>query len=568
MDRIVECIPNFSEGRDQGVIDAILAAIAAVDGVELLDADPGKATNRTVVTFAGSPEDVEEAAFQAIRIAGELIDMSKHTGAHPRQGATDVCPLCPVAGVTMEDCIAISKRIGKRVGAELGIPVFLYEHSAARPERRLLPDIRVGEYEALPGKLGKEEWKPDFGPNEFNERVRKTGATVMGAREFLIAYNINLNTRETKYATDIAMEIRETGRVKRANSPTPFYCHGEIERGADGKALKKKGTFDFLKGVGWYIEEYGVAQISVNLTNYKVTSIHAVFDECARLAAERGLRVTGSELVGLIPLAALLAAGRHYLEKQHRSTGVPEEELVHMAVKSLGLDELAPFDPRKKIIEYRFRKAPPLVGMTVEGFVNEVSVDSMAPGGGSVAALLGALGAALAAMVANLTAGKKEMFDRFDDMSALAAKGQDVKAALLRAVDEDTNAFNRIIAAARMPKGSKEEKAARAAAMEEANQYATRVPLQTAALCLEAVKLAKSAAARGNPASISDAGVSAHAARAGLAGALLNVRINLPGVKDAAFRKDVEKKAAAMTAELDAIFAETQALVDRTLSEG
>jgi glutamate formiminotransferase / formiminotetrahydrofolate cyclodeaminase len=566
MDRIVECIPNFSEGCDSNVIGAITAAIEAVDGVQLLDCDPGKATNRTVVTFAGSPEGVEEAAVQAIKTASELIDMSTHSGAHPRQGATDVCPLCPVSGVTMEDCVALSKKIGERVGAELGIPVYLYEFSATRPERKLLPDIRVGEYEALAGKLGKPEWAPDYGPNEFTDMARRAGATVIGAREFLIAYNLNLNTRDSKYASDIAMEIRETGRLQRGPSPTKFYSHGEIERDATGKGIKKAGRFQFVKGVGWYIEEYGVAQISLNLTNYKVTPVHTVYDECVRLADERGLRITGSELVGLVPFDALLAAGRHYLAKQHRSTGVPEEELVHIAVKSLGLDELGPFDPAKKIIEYRFRETPPLVGLDLRGFVNEVSSDSMAPGGGSVAALAGSIGAGLATMVANLTAGKKSMFDRFEEMGTLADRGQEVKDALLRAVDEDTEAFNRIIAASRLPKKSDDEKAARAAAIEAANQYATTVPLRTAELCLEALKLAKGAAGRGNPSSITDAGVAALMARAGFEGALLNVKINLPGVKDEAFQHDVKQRREALFGDFGPLYSETIMLVEKGLA--
>ncbi len=567
MDRIVECIPNFSEGCDKNVIDAISAAIEEVESVRLLDVDPGRATNRTVVTLAGTPEGVEEAAFQAIKTAAELIDMSRHTGEHARQGATDVCPFCPVSGVTMDECVELSKRVGRRVGDELGIPVYLYEHSAAKPERRLLPDIRKGEYEALSAKLGKKKWNPDFGPNEFNDRVKKTGVTVMGAREFLIAYNINLNTRDKKYASDIAMEIKETGRIKRKKSPTQFYSHGEIMRGKDGKALRKDGTFPFVKAVGWYIEEYGAAQISMNLTNYKVSALHSVFDECARLAAERGLRVTGSELVGLVPLDALLAAGRHFLEKQHRSTGVPEKELVHIAVRSLGLDELGPFDAKEKIIEYRFRQDPPLVGMTAGGFADEVSSDSMAPGGGSVSALLGALGASLAAMVANLTAGKKEMFGLFEDMSALACKGQEVKDALLRAVDEDTEAFNKIIDAARMPKKTKTEKAARKGAMEKANQYATSVPFHTAELCYEALRLAKGAAEKGNPASISDAGVAALAAQAGFEGALLNVKINLGEVKSEDFRDSMAVAEEKLKSDFNSLFVETSSLVHQIMEE-
>ncbi len=566
MDRIVECIPNFSEGCDKNVISAITGAIEAVDGVLLLDVDPGVATNRTVVTLAGAPEAVVEAAFQAISKASELIDMSRHTGAHPRAGACDVCPLCPVSGVTMEDCVELSKELGRRVGEELGIPVYLYEYSASKPERKLLPDIRVGEYEALSDKLGKPEWAPDFGPNEFTETARTAGATVIGAREFLIAYNLNLNTREKKYASDIAMDIRETGRVLRAESPTQFYSDGPIVRGDDGKALRKDGKFQFVKGVGWYIDEYNIAQISLNLTNYKEVPIHTVFDECVDRATKRGLRITGSEIVGLVPLDALIEAGRYYLAKQHKSTGVPEEELIHIAVKSMGLDELYPFEPEKKIIEYRFRGDSPLVGQTVRGFVNEVSSDSMAPGGGSVSALAGALGAGLATMVGNLTAGKKDMFDVYGEMVELADRGQKLKDSLLRMVDEDTEAFNRIIDAVRMPKKSDEEKQARAAAMEEANKNATMVPLRTADLCLEAVKLSRDAAKKGNPASISDAGVATLTARAGFEGALLNVKINLPGVEDKGFRAEVEEKMTALYSDFGALYAEATNIVTRAIA--
>jgi glutamate formiminotransferase/formiminotetrahydrofolate cyclodeaminase len=566
VEKIVECVPNFSEGCDAKVIDAIAQAIKSVDGVILLDVDPGQATNRTVVTFVGDPDSAVEAAFQAIKTAGELIDMSKQTGAHPRQGATDVCPFCPVRGLSMDDCVELSNRLGKRVGEELGIPVYLYEYSAKKPERKLLPDIRVGEYEALPDKLGKAEWKPDFGPNAWNEKVKRTGVTVMGAREFLIAYNINLNTQEKKYASDIALEIRETGRLMRDPGPTPFYQDGTIVMDEDGNKLRKDGMFKNVKAVGWMIEEYGIAQISINLTNYKVTPPHEVFDACSRLAEERGLRVTGSEVVGLVPLEALLMAGRHYLEKQYRSQGVPEQDLVHIAVKSLGLDDLGPFDPDKKIIEYQFKRENALVDLTAAGFVHEVSRDSMAPGGGSVAALSGALGAGLAGMVGNLTSSKRDMFEVFQKMSDLADQAQSVKDQLIAAVDRDTDAFNEIIQAVRLPKKTKEDKKAREAAMEAANQNATTVPLETARLCLEAMRLARTAAMKGNPASITDAGVAAHMARAGFEGAVYNVRINLHSVTSEDFRKETMAKVKALSSEVESLFGSTTERVEEVLN--
>jgi glutamate formiminotransferase/formiminotetrahydrofolate cyclodeaminase len=568
MDRIVECIPNFSEGVDRATIEAIAEAIRNVDGVLLLDVDPGQATNRTVVTFVGAPEACVEAAFQAIKTAAGLIDMSKHEGAHARMGATDVCPFCPVRGVTMEDCIALSRILGKRVGEELLIPVYLYEHSAMQGNRVLLPDIRVGEYEALPNKLGTKEWEPDFGPNTFDERVKRTGATVIGAREFLIAYNVNLNTREKRYAADIALEIRETGRMEREKSPTPFYTDGELVRDKDGKKVKKPGLFSNVKAVGWYIDEYDVAQISINLTNFKVTPIHEAFDACDRLAAERGLRVTGSEIVGLVPLDALLQAGRHYLKKQKKSTGVPEKDLIHIAIRSMGLDDLSPFDPEKKIIEYQFKRRGGLVDETVTAFVNEVSRDSMAPGGGSVAALAGALSAALAAMVGNLTAGKKDMIKRHAEMSDLACRAQAVKRGLLANLDRDTEAFNEIIQAMRKPDKTPDEKEAKQQAVEQANQQAALVPLDTARLSLEALKLARLAAEKGNPASITDGGVAAQMAKAGFEGALYNVRINLHSVTDEGFKKESVQKMEALsqefTATLDAVIQKVEEILNTT----
>jgi glutamate formiminotransferase/formiminotetrahydrofolate cyclodeaminase len=566
MDKIVECIPNFSEGRDPAVIEAIGAAIESVDGVLLLDVDPGQATNRTVVTFVGDPDGVVEAAFRAIRTAGELIDMSRHSGAHPRQGATDVCPFCPVSGVTMDDCVALSKRLGERVGKELGIPVYLYEYSATRPERRLLPDIRVGEYEAISSKLGKAEWKPDFGPNKFDPRVKRTGVTVMGAREFLIAYNVNLNTQEKKYASDIALEIRETGRWERTPGPTPFYQDGSLVKDDKGKKVRKEGLFKNVKAVGWMIEEYGIAQVSINLTNYKITAIHEVFDACHRLADERGLRVTGSEIVGLVPLEAMLLAGRHYLKKQFRSTGIPERDLIHIAVKSMGLDDLAPFDVDKKVIEYQFKRKGALVDLSSRSLCDEVSRDSMAPGGGSVAALAGSLGVALAGMVGNLTAAKRDMFEVFGEMTELSVQAQSVKDQLIAAVDRDTDAFNEIIQAVRLPGKTKEEKKAKAEAEEKANQYATSVPLETARLCLEALKLAQTAAMKGNPASVTDAGVAAQMAKAGFEGAVYNVRVNLNSVTSKDFKKETLAKVKALSSEIEMIFTATTERVEEVLN--
>ncbi len=565
MDKIVECVPNFSEGNDQSVIEAIAESVRSVDGVLLLDMDPGKATNRTVVTFVGGPEGVVEAAFRAIKTAGELIDMSVQQGAHPRQGATDVCPFCPVKGVTMKECVELSWKLGKRVGEELGIPVYLYEHSATKPERKLLPDIRVGEYEALSNKLGKAEWKPDCGPNEFNDKVKRTGVTVMGAREFLIAYNVNLNTSEKRYASDLALEIRETGRIKRKPGPTPFYQDGEIIKNEHGKKVRKNGMFQNVKAVGWFIDEYGIAQVSINLTNLGITPVHKVFDACVELAAARGMRVTGSEIVGLVPLDALLEAGRHYLTKQHRSTGVPEEDLIHTAVKSMGLDDLAPFDPSKKIIEYQFKRVNPLTALTAAGFTHEVSRDSMAPGGGSVAALSGALAAALAGMVGNLTAGKRDMIEQFDVMSKLAQGAQAVKDKLLEAVDRDTDAFNEIITAMRMPKKSADDKKAREQAIEKANQGAAQVPLDTAALCLEALELANTAALKGNPASVTDAGTAAQMAKAGFESAVYNVRINLHSVSDAVFAEKTMDRVATLASEFEKLMKSTAGRVEDLL---
>ena len=525
--KLVECVPNFSEGRDMAVIEKITGEIESTEGVKLLDVDPGKDTNRTVVTLIGPPDAVVEAAFKAIAMASELIDMSKHSGAHARMGATDVCPFVPVAGVTMDDCAELARRLGARVGEELGIPVYLYEHAASKPERRNLATIRSGEYEGLPDKLKDPEWKPDFGPARFNE---KAGATVIGAREFLIAYNVNLNTRDTKVAREIAFTIREKGRLKRDSE-------GKVVRDDKGKALRVPGIFKACKAVGWYMEDFGRAQVSINLVNYKITPPHLVFDECCRIAGEMGARVTGSELVGLIPLEAMLLAGRHYLEKLGKTKGVPEPELIHTAVLSMGLGDLYPFEPEKKIIEYQFERGGFLTGMKIDEFTDLLSTDAPAPGGGSVAALCGALSGALSSMVGALTHGKKGYEDAFDEMEEAGIEGQRLKDRFIADVDRDTEAFNRVMDAMRLPKKTDEDKAARLAAIEKATKEATLVPLEVLRRTLEAAKLARVVVEKGNENSISDAGVAALAARTAAEGAYLNVRINLPGIEDESFKK-------------------------------
>jgi glutamate formiminotransferase/formiminotetrahydrofolate cyclodeaminase len=521
--KLIECVPNFSEGRDRAVIDAITAEISATPGALLLDVDPGAATNRTVVTFIGPPEAVEEAAFRAIRKASQLIDMSKHRGEHPRMGATDVCPFVPVQGATMDDCVEIAQRLGRRVGDELRIPVYLYEAAAGRPDRKSLADIRKGEYEALPEKLKDPAFKPDFGPAAFNSTA---GATVIGAREFLIAYNFNLNTRDKKLAHAVAQELREAGKPKRG-------FDGKIIKDADGKTISVPGRFKECRAVGWYIEEYGRAQISINFTNYKVTPIHVVFDAALEEAAKLGVRITGSELVGLIPLKALLDAGDYYLAKQGKTPGVPEKERLHTAILSLGLAELGPFDVGQKIIEYRYRGAAKgLRAMRLTEFADELSSDSPAPGGGSVAALCGSLSASLSSMVAALTWSKVGMESARPTMQEVGVEGQALKDWFLEAVDRDTDAFNAVLAAIRLPKKTDEEMAARKEAMEEANQGAARVPLEVLERSLEAAALALAVAEDGNPNSVSDAGVAGACALAAAEGAALNVRINIPNLEN------------------------------------
>lgn len=532
MPKIVECVPNFSEGRDPSIIDSIVEEIKSTEGAMLLDVDPGKATNRTVVTFIGSPEAVVEAAFRAIKRASELIDMQKQKGEHPRIGATDVVPFVPVSGVTMEECVKLAHDLGKRVGETLNIPVYLYEEAATRPERRNLAEIRKGEYEALPERLKDPNWKPDYGPAEFNPQA---GATVIGAREFLIAYNINLNTRDRKLAQEIALNLRESGRAKRDES-------GKIIRNPDGSAVKIPGRLKALKGVGWYIEEYGVAQVSYNLTNYKITPPHLVFEESQKEAEKLGLRVTGSELVGLIPLDALKQAGRYFLEKQGKTGGVPEEEIIHIAVKSLGLDELSPFDPMQKVIEYRFQERfGPLSKMAVWQFANELSMEFPTPGGGSAAALAGALAASLVSMVANLTYGNKKYRANWEAMKPLAVQAQELKDALLKAVDRDTEAFDAVMNAFRLPKKTDEDKKVRNRTIQEATKGATTVPLEVMQLAFKTLELTKRVAELGNVNSVSDSGVAGLLGLSAVEGAYLNVRINLSGIDDESFVKETKE---------------------------
>ncbi len=531
--KIVECVPNFSEGRDPQIIDQITGVIEQVEDVTLLDVDPGKDTNRTVVTFVGTPEGVVEAAFQAIAKAAEVIDMSAHSGAHARMGATDVCPFVPVAGVTMDDCIELSKQLAKRVGEKLEIPVYLYEKSAAKPERENLADIRKGEYEALPEKLKDPDFKPDFGPAEFN---KKSGATVIGAREFLIAYNINLNTRRKKLAKEIALTIREKGRYKRDKNR-------KIVRDENGKKLRVPGKFEHCKAVGWYMEDFGRAQISMNLTNYKVSPPHKVFDECCKLAADLGVRVTGSELVGLIPLQALKEAGRYFLRKQGKTTGVPESELIHIAVLSMGLSDLYPFEKEKKIIEYQIKREDSLVRMKGEDFIDLLSTDSPAPGGGSVAALCGSMSAALTSMVCALTHNKKGYRDKNEKMDETGAKAQELKEQFSADIDRDTDAFNKIMDAFKLSKKGEENKKARKEAIQKATKEATMVPFDVLKRCKQSAELARIVVEEGNRNSISDAGVAALTVRAAVEGAYLNVKINLQDIEDQEFKKKTLKEA-------------------------
>lgn len=552
MAQLIECVPNFSEGSDMALIAQITAEIEAVDGVKLLDVDPGKATNRTVVTFVGTPAEVVEAAVRAVRKASELIDMSKHHGEHPRFGATDVCPLVPVSGITMEETIPYAHELARRLGEEVGISVYCYENAARKPERRNLATVRAGEYEGLEKKLSDPAWAPDFGPATFNAR---SGATAVGARDFLVAYNVNLNSTSTRRANAIAFDVREKGRIKRKGDPVT----GEIVRDAAGEPEWTPGALKCVKGIGWFIEEYGVAQISMNLTNISITSVHEAFDACDRSARERGIRVTGSEVVGLLPLSAMLDAGRHYLRKQQRSTGVSDAELIKIAVKSMGMDDLTPFEPREKIIEYVMEGEGQnkLIDLTTRGLVELTASESVAPGGGSIAAAVGAFGAALGTMVANLSSHRRGWDDRWEEFSEWAEKGKAFQEELLTLVDQDTEAFNSVMAAFRLPDSTPEEKRAKEAACTEATRGAIETPLRVMEVSLASMALLSSMTDIGQESSISDAAVGALCARTAVLGAGLNVRINCTDLPDEAERRkyleragELEERAKAVESEI------------------
>ena len=558
--QLIECVPNFSEGRDLSIIKQITNTIESVQGVMLLDVDPGKATNRTVVTFVGEPGPVIDAAFLAIQKASELIDMRKHKGEHPRMGATDVCPLVPVSNISMEETAEYAKQLAERVGRELQIPIYLYENAATSPERRNLAYVRKGEYEGLADRLGKAEWKPDAGPAQFKPRA---GATAIGARDFLVAYNINLNTTSVRRANSVAFDVREKGRIKRKGDS----LNGEIVLDENGNPMREPGALKAVKGIGWYIEEYGIAQISMNLTNISITPLHEAFEACCQSAENRGLRVTGSELVGLVPLKVLLDAGHHFLKKQRRSLGISEEEVIKIAVRSLGLDELGPFDPKKKIIEYLLEDdaSSKLVAMDLRGFANETASESMAPGGGSISAYVGSLGVSLATMVANLSSHKKQWDDRWEEFSHWAEKGQQLKDELLRLVDEDTNAFNGIIDSIRMPKASEEEKATRKEAIQQATKYAIEVPLQVMRRSLDSFELIAAMVEKGNPNSITDAGVGALCARAAVQGAFMNVKVNMKDLQDEVYAKKVLAEAQGIADKADQLAAEISEQVHKAI---
>lgn len=562
--RIVECVPNFSEGRDKHVIAQITEAIEAAGGVKLLDVDPGEATNRTVVTFVGSPEAVVEAAFQGVKRAAELIDMRKHKGAHPRMGATDVLPLIPIAGITLEECAALSRKLAERIADELHIPTYCYEAAAFTPERRNLAVCRAGEYEALPEKLAHKESAPDFGARPYDEGVARTGATTVGARDFLIAVNFNLNTTSTRRANAIAFDVREKGRPVREGNPIT----GKIVKDAEGNPVMQPGTLKATKAIGWFIEEYGIAQVSMNITNISTTPLHVAFDEVCRKADARGVRVTGTEIVGLLPKRALVEAGKYFLRKQHRSVGISEQEIVRIAIKSMGLDDLKPFHPEEKVIEYLLEadeRRKRLVDMTCTGFAEETASESPAPGGGSISAYMGALGAALGTMVANLSSHKAGWDDRWEEFSDWAEQGQALLTELLHLVDEDTDAFNRIMNVFAMPKSTDEEKAARSAALQEATLYATQVPLRTMRTAVRIFDVVRAMAAEGNPNSVSDAGVGALAARSAVLGARLNVKINAAGLKDRAAADALVAEAEQLAAEAERLEKEVLTIVEQKI---
>ncbi|MCI6894147.1 MAG: glutamate formimidoyltransferase [Bacteroidales bacterium] len=549
--QIVECVPNFSEGRDLGVIKQITDMIESVDGVKLLDVDPGEATNRTVVTFVGEPEVVVEAAFKAVAKAAELIDMRRHHGAHPRMGATDVLPIVPVSGITLEECAELARKLAKRIADELSVPCYCYEAAALKPERKNLAICRKGEYEGLAERVGDENEAPDFGARPFDEQVARTGCTAVGARDFLIAVNYNLNSTSTRRANAIAFDVREKGRPVREGNPIT----GKKKLDENGNVIMQPGTLKGTKAIGWYIDEYGIAQVSMNITNINVTPLHVAFDEVCRCAQNRGLRVTGTEIVGLIPERTLLEAGKYFLEKQHRSAGIPKADLLKIAIKSMGLDDLRPFNPEEKVIEYMLeadKKQNRLVDLTVKGFAEETARESPAPGGGSVSAYMGALGASLGTMVANLSSHKPGWDDRWDEYAKWAERGMEIQEELLHLVDEDTEAFNRIMTAFGMPKKTDEEKALRSEAIQKATLFASEVPLETMKASARVFELCRQMVAEGNPNSVSDAGVGALAARAAVIGAGMNVKINAASLKDRA-------KAEALIAEAEEIIAKANA---------
>jgi len=556
MKKIIECVPNISEGRDRNIINQVTAEIEKVEGVKLLDVDPGATTNRTVITFVGEPEPVCEAAYRVVKKAAELIDMRNHHGDHPRQGATDVCPLIPVSNITMDEVVEYAHKLAQRIGTELNIPIYCYEEAAQVPERRNLAYCRTGEYESLSSRLGTEQWKPDFGPNQWNDHVAQTGATQVGARDFLVAINYNLNTTSTRRANAIAFDVREKGRPQREGGKVT----GKPMKDADGNPIMIPGTLKCTKAIGWFIEEYGIAQVSMNITNISVTPVHVAFEEVCAKAAARGVRVSGCEIVGLIPKKVLIDAGNYYLAKQQRSLGVSEDEIIKIAVKSMGLDDLKPFNPKEKVIEYFLEDntSKRLVDMTCTAFANETASESPAPGGGSISAYMGALAASLATMVANLSSHKAGWDDRWEEFSNWAVKGQRIKDELLHLVDEDTNAFNKIMDAFGLPKKTDEEKKARTAAIQEATKYATQVPFRTMQKAFEAFEVINAMVEIGNPNSITDAGVGALCARSAVIGAGLNVKINAASLKDEEFKAKILADAAAIEAKA---IAEEQRLI-------
>ena len=562
--QIIECVPNFSEGRNKEVIKQITDEVERVKGVKLLDVDPGEATNRTVVTFVGEPQVVVEAAFRCVKKAAQLIDMRQHHGAHPRMGATDVCPIIPVAGITLEECARLARQLAERIATELNVPCYCYEAAAATSERKNLAICRKGEYEGLPERMTSPADAPDYGARAWDEQLARTGCTAVGARDFLIATNFNLNTTSTRRANAIAFDVREKGRPQReGGSPV-----GKPMKDADGKTIMIPGTLKSTKAIGWFIDEYGIAQVSMNITDINVTPLHVAFDEVCRCAQNRGIRVTGTEIVGLIPKRTLIEAGRYFLKKQNRSTGIPEEDILKIAIKSMGLDDLKPFNPREKVIEYLLEdahKSKKLIDFTVKGFADETSRESPAPGGGTISAYMGALGAALGTMVANLSSHKAGWDDRWEEFSTWAERGQAIQAELMTLVDEDTEAFNRIMAAFGLPKGTDEEKAARTVAIQEATLFATEVPLHTMQASIKVFELCRAMAEEGNPNSVSDAGVGVLAARAAVLGAGLNVKINAGGLKDRAAADRLVGQANALIAQANTAEAEIMKIVEAKL---